>query len=80
MSSRRERGHRDVDLRAVDLLARLRLAADVRVVAASVELWSLIDLCGLADVLGQTEQREQRFRVEEEGHLGDLPADHLDDE
>jgi hypothetical protein len=86
-----------VDLRAVDLLARLRLAADVRVVAASAELWALIDLCGLGDVLGpgvtaakppspsrkglgQPEQREQRLRVEEERHLGDLPADHLGDD
>ena len=41
-----------MDLRAVDLLARLRLAADVRVVAASAELWALIDLCGLLDALG----------------------------
>jgi hypothetical protein len=69
-----------VDLRAVDLLARLRLAADVRVVAASAELWALIDLCGLGDVLGKPEQREQGLRVEEERHLGDLPADHLGDD
>jgi hypothetical protein len=68
-----------VDLRAVDLLARLRLAADVRVVSASAELWALIDLCGLRDPLGESEQREQRLRIEEERHLGDLPADHLDD-
>jgi hypothetical protein len=72
-------GLSDVDLRAVDLLARLRLAADVRVVAASAELWALIDLCGLRETLGQPEQREERLRVEEERQLGDLPADHLDD-
>jgi len=51
MSSRPAGGLSNVDLRAVDLLARLRLAADVRVVAASAELWALIDLCGLCDVL-----------------------------
>jgi hypothetical protein len=79
MNSRPGGGLRDVDLRAVDLLARLRLAADVRVVAASAELWALIDFCGLLDALGQPEQREQRLRVEEERQLGDLPADHLDD-
>jgi hypothetical protein len=79
MNSRPGGGLRDVDLRAVDLLARLRLAADVRVVSASAELWALIDLCGLLDALGQPEQREQRLRVEEERQLGDLPADHLDD-
>ena len=79
MSSRRRCGLSDVDLRAVELLARLRLAADVRVVAASAELWSLIDLCGLRDALGQPEQREQRLRVEEERQLGHLSADHLDD-
>jgi hypothetical protein len=79
MSSRPGRGLRDVDLRAVDLLARLRLAADVHVVSASAELWSLIDLCGLCEVLGQPEQREQRLRIEEERQLGHLPADDLDD-
>lgn len=79
MSSRPGCGPSDVDLRAVDLLARLRLAADVRLVSASAELWSLIDLCGLREALGQTEQREQRLRVEEERQLGDLAADHLDD-
>lgn len=52
MSSRPGGGPRDVDLRAVDLLARLRLAADVRVVSASAELSVLIDLCGLRDALG----------------------------
>jgi hypothetical protein len=68
-----------VDLRAVKLLARLRLAADVRVVSASAELWGLIDLCGLRDALGQPEQGKQRLRVEEKRQLGDLAADHLDD-
>jgi hypothetical protein len=79
MISRPGGGLRDVDLRAVDLLARLRLAADVRVVSASAELWALIELCGLREALGQPEEREQRLRVEEERHLGDLAADHLDD-
>ena len=79
MSSRPGHGLRDVDLRAVDLLARLRLAADVRVVATSAELWSLIDLCGLRETLGEPEHGKQRLRVEEERQLGDLPVDHLDD-
>jgi hypothetical protein len=79
MSSPPGGGLRGVDLRAVDLLARLRLAADVRVVAASAELWALIDLCGLRETLGKPEQREQRLRVEEERQLGDLPADHFHD-
>jgi hypothetical protein len=79
MSSRPTGGLSNVDLRAVDLLARLRLAADVRVVAASAELWALIDLCGLCDVLGKPEQWEQRLRVEEERQLADPPVPDLDD-
>jgi len=79
MNSPPQGGLRGVDLRAVDLLARLRLAADVRVVSASAELWALIDLCGLRETLGKPEQREKRLRVEEERQLGDLAADHLDD-
>jgi hypothetical protein len=68
-----------VDLGVVDLLARLRLSArrrgyDLRVGQAPRELCELIDLCGLREALGQTEQREERLRVEEERHLGDQPA------
>jgi hypothetical protein len=40
-----------VSLRNVDLLARLRLLTGARVVAAPDEIWELIDLCGLRDVL-----------------------------
>jgi hypothetical protein len=63
-----------VDLRTVDLLARLRLAAGVRVVHAPRDLWELIDLCGLGETLGKPEEREERLRVEEERQLGDPPA------
>jgi len=41
-----------VDLRTVDLLARLRLASGARVVRAPHELWELLELCGLRDALG----------------------------
>jgi len=40
-----------VDLRTVDLLARLRLATGARVVHAPRDLWDLIDLCGLREPL-----------------------------
>jgi hypothetical protein len=55
----------------VDALARLRLGTGARVVRAPRELWELLDLCGLVEVLGQTEQREERLRVEEERQLDD---------
>ena len=41
-----------MDLRTVDLLARLRLASGARVVRAPHELWELLELCGLRDALG----------------------------
>ena len=79
-----------MDLRTVDLLARLRLATGARVVSAPRELWELIDLCGLREALwlevaaeppsasrksgGQPEPREERLRVEEERQLGDPPG------
>jgi hypothetical protein len=63
-----------VDLRTVDLLARLRLATGARVARAPRELWELIDLCGLRETLGQPEPREERLRVEEERQLGDPPV------
>jgi hypothetical protein len=72
------------DAAAVDGLARLKLAArrlgcDLRVRRASHELHQLLDFVGLADaVLGdrvevgrETEQREERVRVEEEREFGD---------
>jgi hypothetical protein len=47
-------------LSRVDLLARLRRSTAVRVVAAPDELWELIDLCGLRDVLAADAVREQK--------------------
>lgn len=77
------------DAVTVDALARLqimtqRLGRSVRLRHVSGELQELLDLMGLGDVVpccrelrlgmsGQTEQREQPGRVEEEGH----PADPL---
>jgi len=74
MSSRPGRGHDRVDLRAVDLLARLRLRTGVRVVQAPGELWELLELCGLREVVGQAEDREELRRVEEERQLDDPPV------
>jgi hypothetical protein len=78
------------DAHAVDALARLQLDARRRgeqacVRGASSELKELLAFCGLSFVLGveeasgvererQPEEREDRLRVEEERHLGDLPA------
>src|SRR6476646_9840145 len=71
------------DAAAVDGLARLKLAArrlgcDLRVRSASLELCQLLDFVGLADavldgveVRWETEQREERVSVEEEGELRD---------
>jgi len=68
-------------LSTVDALARLQLAAqrlglELRVLHAPDELRELVDLAGLAEVLGveprgQAEEREQRLGVEEERELGD---------
>jgi hypothetical protein len=55
----------------VDFLARLRLRTGARLVRAPRELWELLDLCGLCEVVGQAEQREQPLRVEEERQLDD---------
>jgi hypothetical protein len=68
-----------MDLRTVDLLARLRLATGARVVRAPRELWDLLDLCGLRETIGKPEQREQPRRVEEEGHLPHAIAGDADD-
>ena len=67
-----------MDLAIVDTLARLRLAGrrlgfDLRLYP-SPELSELIDFVGLADALGQAEQREKALRVEEERELDDPPA------
>jgi hypothetical protein len=65
---------------AVDLLARLQLAAgrhgaELRLSGASRPLTELIAFCGLAGVLErQPEQREEPLGVEEERQLGDSTA------
>jgi len=70
-----------VDLRTIDALAHLQLAARrlggvVVLRGASRELVELIEFAGLEDVLrleprGQPEEREQRVRVQEEGEFDD---------
>ena len=72
------------DLGTVDALARLQLAArrgglELRCTRVPAELEELITFVGLAEALGleprrQTEEREQRFGVEEEGELDDPAA------
>ena len=69
---------------AIDYLARLRLGllrgdCEMCLANCSDELKQLIELAGLEEVLGvqvegQSEQREQLRRVEEEGELADPPA------
>jgi hypothetical protein len=66
------------DIRTVDALARIRLAGKrlgfgVRLTPTE-ELLQLLELCGLVEVLGQAEQREEPLRLEEERQLGDAPA------
>jgi hypothetical protein len=60
-----------VDLRTVDFLARLRLGTGARLVRAPRELWELLDLCGLVEVVREPEYREQTLSVEEERQLDD---------
>lgn len=76
------------DAATVDTLARLQLTAkrlggSVRLVSAGEQLKDLLALMGLRDVIPvvaelrvearrETEQREQRGGVEEEGDAGDL--------
>ena len=72
------------DVAAVDALARLQLAArqagfEFRLLHASAELTCLIELTGLGAVLrvepgGQSEEREQGLRVEEEAQFDDPAA------
>ena len=81
-------GALDADLRTVDLLSRLALAARragsrLQLRRVSPELASLLHLVGLNEVLmgvppalergGQPEQREE-LGVEERGDLGDSPV------
>ena len=74
MSSPPAPGPDCVDLRTVDLLARLRLGAGVRVVRAPRELWELLELCGLREAVGKAEEREEALRVEEERQFDDPAA------
>jgi hypothetical protein len=70
-----------MDIAIVDALARLQLEARraglcVTVREAPRELTVLIGLCGLEETLGveprrETEQREERFGVQEEAELDD---------
>ena len=65
-------------LETVDALARLRLAGK-RLgfevwLTPTEELLELLELLGLVEVLGQSEQREEALGVEEEGQLRDPPA------
>ena len=67
-----------MDLATVDSLARLQLAGRrlgfrVRLYAPR-EVWALIDLVGLREVIGEAEEREEPLRVEEERELDDPPA------
>ena len=72
------------DLRSVERLARLQLAArrnglDLRLTRVPAELEELITFVGLAEALGleprgQAEEREERVGVEEEGELDDPSA------
>jgi hypothetical protein len=69
------------DLASVGALARLqlgarRLALELELVNVSQELRELLELTGLAGVLGleagrQPEEREERLGVEEKGELDD---------
>jgi hypothetical protein len=68
------------DIRVIDALARLRLGAqrlglELRLLGASNELQELALFAGLDEALGiqacgQTEEREERLGIEEEGELG----------
>jgi hypothetical protein len=72
------------DLRTVESLARLRLAArrsgvELRLTRVPAELEELITFVGLAEALGleprgQAEEREERVGVEEERELDDPAA------
>jgi anti-anti-sigma regulatory factor len=75
---------RDVDVSAVDALARLRLAArrtglELRLRHVAPQLLELLDFCGLAEALrvessGQPEERKEPGGVEEERQLRDPPT------
>ncbi|EDX25030.1 hypothetical protein SSAG_04882 [Streptomyces sp. Mg1] len=63
------------DLGAVQALARLRLAArgrPLRVTGAAPALRALLDLVGLVELLGETEEREPAVGVQEGVEPDDL--------
>jgi len=67
-----------MDVASVDTLARMQLAAKrlgfrLRV-SPSDEMLELLELCGLVEVLGEIEEREDPLGVEEERELGDTAA------
>jgi hypothetical protein len=67
-----------MDLGSVDTVARMQLAAKrlgfrLRL-SPSEEMLELLELCGLVEVLGEIEEREEPFGVEEERELGDAPV------
>jgi hypothetical protein len=64
-----------MDIGSVDTVARMQLAAKrlgfrLRL-APTEEMLELLELCGLVEVLGEPEEREEPLGVEEEGELGD---------
>jgi len=67
-----------MDLASVDTLARMQLAATrlgLRLrLSPSEEMLELLELCGLVEVLGEPEEREEPLGVEEEGELADPAA------
>ena len=68
-----------VDQLARECLASRRRGCECRLANATDELVGLIDLVGLAEVLGvepgrQPEKREQPLCVEEEGEFGNPPT------
>ena len=75
---------KDPGLTAIDYLARLKLGlrrggCDLCLASPSADLIELIELAGLAEVLGveverQPEKREEPGRVQEEGELSDPPV------
>jgi hypothetical protein len=79
-----ELGSVRADLHVVELLARLqmlahRLGGELRLRDCPQDLRLLLELTGLAEVLGlepcgQSEQREQPLGAEEEREVGDPPA------
>ena len=76
MNSSPAGGHQgQMDLATVDGVARLQLAGrrlGFRVrLSAPRELWELIDLLGLGEVIAKAEEREEALRVEEEGEFSD---------